>query len=312
MYTHWGMSDQKISSFVLRILFNFLFKQCPQLNSKYTTPIFRPDISSYHQPHPTLLAVDISSHVIWSKPNFGSSSWRLRPVADSRGLSGLTRCFRLPALWSRCLRLLPLLLLLGHSRRQWRTSLTTKRTHQRHPESWSLGEDCDEGLGFNPTPSPWPREHTRLVCTLPNPNLQDDLLLHDADADVVALDASAGQLLPVGHWHSPLWAGHREGVHLSRRHARLKAGNSYVDRLHRPLQVATQFFWSNTSSVNPYETKNIKAKDPNEISRSNSTCRAANFETGLCVLFSSSALQYPGEYWSICNVWVDFPYRLFG
>jgi len=31
-----------------------------------------------------------------------------------------------------------------------------------------------------------------------------------------------------------------------------------------------------------------------DLCRSNSTCRAANFETGLCVLFSSSALQYPG------------------
>ena len=215
--------------------FDFLFKQCPQLKRKYTTPIFRLDISSNYQSHPTLLAIDISGHIIWSKPHFGSSSRRLRPVADSPGLSGLTRCFRLPALWSRCLRLLPLLL--GHSRRQWRTSLTTKRTHQKHPESWSLGEDCDEGLGFNPTPIPWPRKQTRLVCALPNPNLQDDLLLHDADAAVGALDASAGQLLPVGHWHGPLWAGHREGVHLSRRHAWLKAWNSYVDRLHRPLQV---------------------------------------------------------------------------
>ena len=27
----------------------------------------------------------------------------------------------------------------------------------------------------------------------------------------------------------------------------------------------------------------------------NNTCRAANFETGLCVLFSSSAQQYPGR-----------------
>jgi hypothetical protein len=30
--------------------------------------------------------------------------------------------------------------------------------------------------------------------------------------------------------------------------------------------------------------------------RSNSSCQAANFETGLCVLFSTSALRYPGMY----------------
>jgi len=32
-----------------------------------------------------------------------------------------------------------------------------------------------------------------------------------------------------------------------------------------------------------------------ELCRRNSTCRSANFETGLCVLFGSSADQYPGE-----------------
>ena len=32
-----------------------------------------------------------------------------------------------------------------------------------------------------------------------------------------------------------------------------------------------------------------------DLCLSNSTCRAANFETGLCVLFSSSAQQYPGQ-----------------
>ena len=32
-----------------------------------------------------------------------------------------------------------------------------------------------------------------------------------------------------------------------------------------------------------------------DLCMSNNTCRAANFETGLCVLFSSSAQQFPGE-----------------
>ena len=31
-----------------------------------------------------------------------------------------------------------------------------------------------------------------------------------------------------------------------------------------------------------------------DLCLANSTCRSANFETGLCVLFSSSAQQYPG------------------
>ena len=33
-----------------------------------------------------------------------------------------------------------------------------------------------------------------------------------------------------------------------------------------------------------------------DLCLANSTCRSANFETGLCVLFSSSAQQYPGIY----------------
>ena len=33
-----------------------------------------------------------------------------------------------------------------------------------------------------------------------------------------------------------------------------------------------------------------------ELCRRNSTCKAANFETGLCVLFGSSAEEFPGEY----------------
>ena len=32
-----------------------------------------------------------------------------------------------------------------------------------------------------------------------------------------------------------------------------------------------------------------------DLCLSNSSCAAANFETGLCVLFSSSAQQYPGQ-----------------
>lgn len=32
-----------------------------------------------------------------------------------------------------------------------------------------------------------------------------------------------------------------------------------------------------------------------DLCLANSTCRSANFETGLCVLFSSSAQQYPGN-----------------
>ena len=31
-----------------------------------------------------------------------------------------------------------------------------------------------------------------------------------------------------------------------------------------------------------------------DLCRKNATCRSANFETGLCVLFASSADQYPG------------------
>ena len=36
-----------------------------------------------------------------------------------------------------------------------------------------------------------------------------------------------------------------------------------------------------------------------DLCRNNNTCRAANFETGLCVLFSSSASQYPGMWNSL-------------
>jgi hypothetical protein len=32
-----------------------------------------------------------------------------------------------------------------------------------------------------------------------------------------------------------------------------------------------------------------------ELCRRNSTCKSANFETGLCVLFGSSAEDYPGK-----------------
>ena len=33
-----------------------------------------------------------------------------------------------------------------------------------------------------------------------------------------------------------------------------------------------------------------------ELCRRNATCKSANFETGLCVLFGSSAEEYPGEF----------------
>ena len=36
-----------------------------------------------------------------------------------------------------------------------------------------------------------------------------------------------------------------------------------------------------------------------ELCRRNATCKAANFETGLCVLFGSSAQEYPGEFANI-------------
>ena len=32
-----------------------------------------------------------------------------------------------------------------------------------------------------------------------------------------------------------------------------------------------------------------------ELCRRNSTCKSANFETGLCVLFGSSAADFPGK-----------------
>ena len=38
-----------------------------------------------------------------------------------------------------------------------------------------------------------------------------------------------------------------------------------------------------------------------DLCRSNSSCRAANFETGLCVLFSSSAREFPGRNYSECK-----------
>ena len=44
-----------------------------------------------------------------------------------------------------------------------------------------------------------------------------------------------------------------------------------------------------------------------DLCRANTTCRAANFETGLCVLFSSSAQQFPGKA-SYCHRY-DFPLR---
>ena len=37
-----------------------------------------------------------------------------------------------------------------------------------------------------------------------------------------------------------------------------------------------------------------------ELCRRNVTCKAANFETGLCVLFASSAEEFPGMY--VCCV----------
>ena len=37
-----------------------------------------------------------------------------------------------------------------------------------------------------------------------------------------------------------------------------------------------------------------------ELCKRNSTCKAANFETGLCVLFGSSADEYPGKSFN-CN-----------
>ena len=36
-----------------------------------------------------------------------------------------------------------------------------------------------------------------------------------------------------------------------------------------------------------------------ELCRRNATCKSANFETGLCVLFGSSAEEFPGKIWHV-------------
>ena len=45
-----------------------------------------------------------------------------------------------------------------------------------------------------------------------------------------------------------------------------------------------------------------------DLCRQNSTCKAANFETGLCVLFGSSAREFPGmiiDYWLLYPMVID-------
>jgi hypothetical protein len=69
--------------------------------------------------------------------------------------------------------------------------------------------------------------------------------------------------------------------------------SSPVDNIHFELVTGKVF----TAPEDMLDSRpgTLMLTDCIDLCRANNTCRAANFETGLCVLFSSSAQQFPGK-----------------
>ena len=61
------------------------------------------------------------------------------------------------------------------------------------------------------------------------------------------------------------------------------------------FELVTGFVYTAPDDMLDSRPGTLMLTDCIELCRRNSTCRSANFETGLCVLFGSSAEDYPGK-----------------
>lgn len=62
------------------------------------------------------------------------------------------------------------------------------------------------------------------------------------------------------------------------------------------FELVTGFVYTAPDDMLDSRPGTLMLTDCIELCRRNTTCKAANFETGLCVLFGSSAEEFPGEY----------------
>ncbi len=80
----------------------------------------------------------------------------------------------------------------------------------------------------------------------------------------------------------------------------LRANNNGADEFECPdadvhFELITGFVYTAPDDMLDSRPGTLMLTDCIELCRRNATCRAANFETGLCVLFASSAEEYPGK-----------------
>ena len=62
------------------------------------------------------------------------------------------------------------------------------------------------------------------------------------------------------------------------------------------FELVTGFVYTAPDDMLDSRPGTLMLTDCIELCRRNSTCKSANFETGLCVLFGSSAEEYPGKF----------------
>ena len=70
-------------------------------------------------------------------------------------------------------------------------------------------------------------------------------------------------------------------------------GNTFEQNTH--FELITGYVYTAPDDMLDSRPGTLMLTDCIELCRRNSTCKSANFETGLCVLFGSSAEEYPGE-----------------
>ena len=61
------------------------------------------------------------------------------------------------------------------------------------------------------------------------------------------------------------------------------------------FELVTGFVFTAPNDMLDSRPGTLMLTDCIELCRRNATCKSANFETGLCVLFSSSSDEYPGN-----------------
>jgi hypothetical protein len=84
----------------------------------------------------------------------------------------------------------------------------------------------------------------------------------------------------------------------------LQAGQPPVPRFdcnqeHTGFELVTGFVFSSPADLLDSQPGTLMLADCLEACRLNSSCRAANYETGLCVLFSADSDHRPGMFYNI-------------